>query len=248
MQTLRSTPGALRLLTLSIVARLPLVMLGIGLLIHTVHLTGSFAAAGLVTAAHALALGIGGPCSGSSSTGAGRRPALVAGAPPPRALLCVVAVVPAGAPSGAAVASWRRASGSRATRPGRLRALAAAVAAARPRRRAGRLRRRGLGRRVHMDRRPSDRARARRALLDRRRARDRQRRAARRHARVRRAAGLARVAARSRPARPRGGALRAPAMQTLVAASSPSACSSAPPRSRSRPPPGRSGARPPPAR
>ena len=38
---------------LSIVARLPLPMLSIGLLVHTEHLTGSFAVAGVVTAVFA---------------------------------------------------------------------------------------------------------------------------------------------------------------------------------------------------
>ena len=52
------------MLTLSIIARLPLAMFSIGLLVHAQHLTGSFAAAGLVTAAYALALGVGGPLLG----------------------------------------------------------------------------------------------------------------------------------------------------------------------------------------
>ena len=52
------------MLTLSIVARLPLAMFSIGLLVHAQHLTGSFAAAGLVTAAYAVALGVGGPLLG----------------------------------------------------------------------------------------------------------------------------------------------------------------------------------------
>ncbi len=52
------------MLTLSIVARLPLAMFSIGLLVHAQRLTGSFAAAGLVMAAYAVALGIGGPVLG----------------------------------------------------------------------------------------------------------------------------------------------------------------------------------------
>ena len=52
------------MLTLSIVARLPLAMFSIGLLVHAQRLTGSFAAAGLVTAAYAIALGLGGPLLG----------------------------------------------------------------------------------------------------------------------------------------------------------------------------------------
>jgi hypothetical protein len=40
----------------SIVARLPLAMLTIGMLVHVQHVTGSFAAAGLVSGALAVAL------------------------------------------------------------------------------------------------------------------------------------------------------------------------------------------------
>jgi len=42
--------SARRLLVISIVARLPLTTLSIGLLVHAQHLTGSFAAAGAVSA------------------------------------------------------------------------------------------------------------------------------------------------------------------------------------------------------
>ena len=52
------------MLTLSIAARLPLAMFSIALLVHAQRLTGSFAAAGLVTAAYAIALGVGGPLLG----------------------------------------------------------------------------------------------------------------------------------------------------------------------------------------
>src|SRR5947208_482191 len=61
MPAIASTPGAPRLLAVSIVARLPVAMLSIGLLVHARHLTGSFAAAGIVAGAFAVALGIGGP-------------------------------------------------------------------------------------------------------------------------------------------------------------------------------------------
>jgi predicted MFS family arabinose efflux permease len=98
MKTLTSTPGALRLLTLSLAARLPLVMLGIGLLIHTARLTGSFASAGVVTAAHALALGLGGPLLGRVVDRRGQTLVLVAGASVAAALLLVVAFLPAGTP------------------------------------------------------------------------------------------------------------------------------------------------------
>lgn len=53
--------GATRLFLYSTVARLPLATLGIGLLAHAAYLTGSFAAAGIVAGAYAIALGVGGP-------------------------------------------------------------------------------------------------------------------------------------------------------------------------------------------
>src|SRR4051812_50104211 len=61
MSAFRSSPGALRLLAWSLVARLPLTMVGIGLLVHAQRLTGSFAVAGLVSGAYAVATGAGGP-------------------------------------------------------------------------------------------------------------------------------------------------------------------------------------------
>ena len=98
MKALASAPGALRLLAISIVARMPLVMLGIGLLVHTVHLTGSFADAGFVTGAHAVALGIGGPLLGQLVDRRGQTLVLLAGGCIAATLLCVVALLPAGVP------------------------------------------------------------------------------------------------------------------------------------------------------
>jgi hypothetical protein len=54
MNAISSTPGARRLLFISVAARLPLTMLGIGLLVHAAQLSGSFAAAGVVAAAYAV--------------------------------------------------------------------------------------------------------------------------------------------------------------------------------------------------
>ena len=76
-------------------------MLGIGLLVHAQHLTGSFAAAGLVSGVYAIALGVGGPllgrlvdrrgqtavllgCARCGRRAAGRRRAAARGAPPAR--------------------------------------------------------------------------------------------------------------------------------------------------------------------
>ena len=74
MKTLISSPGALRILAISIVARLPLAMLGIALLVHVVHLTGSYAAAGIVSGANAVALGVGGPLLGKLVDRRGQTP------------------------------------------------------------------------------------------------------------------------------------------------------------------------------
>src|SRR3954451_24859593 len=84
------------MLTLSIVARLPLAMFSIGLLVHAQRLTGSFAAAGLVTAAYAIALGIGGPLLGRLVDRRGQTLVLALTAPVSLALLIVIGVLPAG--------------------------------------------------------------------------------------------------------------------------------------------------------
>jgi hypothetical protein len=74
MHSITASRPARRLLTTSIIARLPLTMLSIALLVHVQHLTGSFALAGVVMAAYASAIGVGGPLLGSSSTAAVRPP------------------------------------------------------------------------------------------------------------------------------------------------------------------------------
>jgi MFS family permease len=86
------------MLTLSIVARLPLAMFSIGLLVHAQRLTNSFAAAGLVTAAYAVALGVGGPLLGRVVDRRGQTGVLLSAAGVCAALLCVIALLPAGAP------------------------------------------------------------------------------------------------------------------------------------------------------
>src|SRR4051794_41395663 len=86
-------PGARRLFAVSIVARVPVATLSIGLLVHARHVTGSFAAAGLVAGAFAVALGAGGPLLGALVDRRGETPRLVGGAlvsgaalgPPPAA-------------------------------------------------------------------------------------------------------------------------------------------------------------------
>ena len=98
MNAISSTPGARRLLSISIVARLPLTMLSIGLLVHAEHLTGSFAAAGVVAAAYAVSLGIGGPLLGALVDRRGQTVVLVASSLAAAAVLSALAFVPAGTP------------------------------------------------------------------------------------------------------------------------------------------------------
>lgn len=86
------------MLTLSLIARLPLAMFSIGLLVHAEHLTGSFAVAGLVTGAYAIALGCGGPVLGRSVDRRGQTAVLVSAATASAALLAAISLLPAGAP------------------------------------------------------------------------------------------------------------------------------------------------------
>jgi predicted MFS family arabinose efflux permease len=103
MNAIASTPGARRLFVLSLVARLPLPMLSIGLLVHTQHLTGSYAAAGIVAGVYAVALGAGGPLLGRLVDGRGQTPVLVVSAVAEAVLLLAVALVPAGAAPAAVI-------------------------------------------------------------------------------------------------------------------------------------------------
>jgi MFS family permease len=96
MQALASTPGALRLFAISVVARLPLAMLGIGLLLHAKHLTGSFAAAGLVDGSYAASLAVGGPLLGRLVDRGGQTRVLAAAAAAATAALAALATRPAG--------------------------------------------------------------------------------------------------------------------------------------------------------
>jgi MFS family permease len=104
MHAIASSPGALRLFALSLVARLPLTMFSVGLLVHAAHLTGSFGSAGLVTGAYAVALGVGGPLLGQLVDRRGQTAVLVASAAAAVPLVGAVALLPAGAPLPAIVA------------------------------------------------------------------------------------------------------------------------------------------------
>jgi MFS family permease len=98
MNSISTTPGALRILAGSVVARLPLTMIGIGLLVHVQHLTGSFGAAGIVDGGYGLALGVGGPPLGRLADRRGQTSVLVATAVASAVLLVALAVMPVGAP------------------------------------------------------------------------------------------------------------------------------------------------------
>ncbi len=97
MHSLKSSPGVRRLFATSILARLPLEMLSIGLLVHARHLTGSFAAAGLVTGIYAIAVGIGGPVLGRLVDRRGQTSVLLASATVAAALLFAIAAQPVSA-------------------------------------------------------------------------------------------------------------------------------------------------------
>ena len=95
MTSLAFSVNARRLFATSVVARLPLGMLGIGLMVHTQRLTGSFAAAGLVTGAYAIAGGMGGPLLGQLVDRGGQTEVLLASAGGAAALLGAAAILPA---------------------------------------------------------------------------------------------------------------------------------------------------------
>src|SRR3954467_6631263 len=93
-----------RLFAISLLARLPLPMLSIGLLVHTQRLTGSFAVAGVVTAVFAAALGLGGPLLARLADRRGQTGVLIGGALVAGLALAGTAALPAGAAPSALVA------------------------------------------------------------------------------------------------------------------------------------------------
>src|SRR5262249_23675179 len=97
-----TAPGAWPLLSTSIIARLPLAMLSLVLLVHTERVTGSFALAGLVTGSYAV--GLGAPVLGRLVDRWGQLAVLVATAFASSVLLGAVALLPASAPGAVLVA------------------------------------------------------------------------------------------------------------------------------------------------
>src|SRR4051794_11011290 len=92
------TASASRLFAVSLLARLPLAMLGIGLLVHTEHATGSYGLAGLVSGAFALAQGMGGPVLGCLVDRRGQTVVLGASALVASTALVITASLPDGTP------------------------------------------------------------------------------------------------------------------------------------------------------
>src|SRR6516164_8174984 len=90
-----STSGR-TLIASSIVARLPLAMFSIALLVHAQQLTGSFAVAGAVSGAYAIAGAVSAPVLGRLVDRIGQTSTLVSGATVTALALVVAGVLPAG--------------------------------------------------------------------------------------------------------------------------------------------------------
>ena len=97
MLSFAASSAARRLFASSILARLPQAMLGIALLVHARHLTGSFAAAGAVTGAYAIAVAVGGPLLGALVDRRGPTLVLLASAAAATVALFAIALQPVGA-------------------------------------------------------------------------------------------------------------------------------------------------------
>lgn len=94
-----SAPGARALLGSSIVARLPLAMFSLALLVHAHDVTGSYAIAGLVSGAYAVASAISAPTLGRLVDRRGQTPVLVGGAVATAAALVADGLLGSGAPA-----------------------------------------------------------------------------------------------------------------------------------------------------
>ncbi len=99
-----SAPGARALIGSSILARLPLAMFSIALLVHAQQLTGSFAVAGAVSGAYALAGAAAAPLVGRLVDRCGQTAVLICGATLTAIALVVTGLLPASTPTPALVA------------------------------------------------------------------------------------------------------------------------------------------------
>jgi predicted MFS family arabinose efflux permease len=104
MRSIRASAAARRLLATSIIARLPLAMLSIGLLVHVERLTGSFAAAGIVSGTYGIGVSVGSPLLGRLVDRRGQTGVLLGSATIAAVLLCTIAILPAGTSVAAPVA------------------------------------------------------------------------------------------------------------------------------------------------
>jgi MFS family permease len=94
-----SAPGSAALLGSSILARFPLAMFSLALLVHADRLTGSFATAGLVTGAYAVASAVSAPVLGGLVDRSGQTRVLIGGATVAALSLVIDGLLPAGAPA-----------------------------------------------------------------------------------------------------------------------------------------------------
>jgi predicted MFS family arabinose efflux permease len=97
-RSILDAPGARALLTSSIVARLPLAMFSIALLVNARRLTGSFAIAGIVSGVYAIGGAVSGPFLGRLVDRFGQTAALVGGSIVTALVLVATGLSPAGTP------------------------------------------------------------------------------------------------------------------------------------------------------
>jgi predicted MFS family arabinose efflux permease len=93
-----SSPGAPALLASSIIARLPLAMFSIALLVDARRVTGSFAAAGIVSGAYALSAAFSAPLVGRLVDRFGQTRVLIGSATVTAVVLVVTGLLPSGTP------------------------------------------------------------------------------------------------------------------------------------------------------
>src|SRR5262249_15213604 len=89
-----SAPGARSLLGSSVVARLPLAMFTIGLLVHAQRLTGSFAVAGAVSGGYAICGAVSSPLLGRCVDRYGQTTILISNAALTAIVLIITGLLP----------------------------------------------------------------------------------------------------------------------------------------------------------